>query len=271
MAEVRPFLDRIEKYVDALSTTNLRDPTIVQAIDAIAHDAQARARFLAFARDADEPTVRARMVKLAQRLGWLSEEDEQAELAALIRDRLAGRIDSADVELACALNDAHELDAVLPTIGSPSPADTLGRSAVLACLGSREARTRVLPALLSSSDAEFEMAQVYLRHRPLVDAEELRALTTGIASASEARVQVRALDALASQHVSDPDSLEELTRLFPVAQSAGVQGAIAGVLLRSDYDAIATPEVVQTLRESRLEPHAGSEMIDALLRRLEAQ
>ena len=44
-----------------------------------------------------------------------------------------------------------------------------------------------------------------------------------------------------SHHLSDPRNPGRLARLFPVAESAGVQTAIAGVLIRSDYQAIATP------------------------------
>ena len=47
--------------------------------------------------------------------------------------------------------------------------------------------------------------------------------------------QVRALrDARAAFVCPIAESLEELTRLFPVAESAGVQTAIAGVLIRAD-------------------------------------
>jgi hypothetical protein len=211
------------------------------------------------------------MIKLAHRLGWLTADEEPAELAALVADRIAGNVSAADVELACSLNDGHELEAALPALAAASPAPTLGQTAVLACLGSAEARTRLLPALLSPRDGEFEMARVFLRHRPITDAEELREVTAGIAGANDPKVQVRALDAIATLHVSDPESLEELTRMFPAAQTAGVQVAIAGVLLRSDYDAIASPELVQTLRESRLKSHSGPDVVDALIRRLEAQ
>ena len=271
MAEARPFLDRIEKYVGSLLDVERTIPEVARVFDDIAHDAPARSRFLALARDADDPTIRARMVKLAHRLGWLAPEDERAELAALIRDRIAGNVSLADVDLACALNDDHQLDTALPAIAAASPAPTLGQSAMLACLGSSEARTRLLPALLSPQDRDFEMARVFLRHHPLTDAEDLRDVTAGITSANDPKVQVRALDALATLHVSDPESLEELTRLFPAAQTAGVQVAIAGVLLRSDYDAIASPELVQTLRESRLKSHGGPDVVDALIRRLEEQ
>ena len=73
---------------------------------------------------------------------------------------------------------------------------------------------------------------------------------------SEAKV--RALEALARLRLSDRESLEELARLYPVAESAGVQTAIAGVLIRADYRTIARPELVQTLREHRLKSGAGA-------------
>ena len=94
---------------------------------------------------------------------------------------------------------------------------------------------------------------------------------SGIVRMSASNAQVRALDTLAGLRVSDPESLEELARLFPVAESVGVQTAIAGILIRSDYRAIATPELVQTLRQSRLKASVGADMIDALIRRLQAR
>ena len=62
------------------------------------------------------------------------------------------------------------------------------------------------------------------------------------------------------------------TRLYPVAESPGVQTAIAAVLIRADYRQIAKPELVQTLREHRLKSAgAGQDLIDVLIRRLQAQ
>jgi hypothetical protein len=271
MAEVRPYLDRLEKYIGSLSDTDRRTDAVRRTYDEIARDEAAHSRFLAFAHDADEPTVRARMIKLARDLGWLSKDEERSELAALIRDRLAGNVNPADVALVCGLNEAHELDSALSTTASALPVTaTTGQSAVLACLGSPEARASVLPALTSPRAADFEIAQVYLRYRPLADARELRIVTADIVNVSDAKVQVRALDTLACQHLSDPESLEQLARLFPMAQTPGVQAAIAGVLLRSDYDAIKKPELVQSLRESRLGAQDCLDVVDVLIRRLEA-
>lgn len=273
MAEVRPLIDRIEKYVDSLSESDHSNLAVSRALDDIARDEPAQTRFIAFARDADDPAVRARMIKLARRLGWLSSDDERAELAAVIRDRLGGQVTPADVELACSLNDGRAIDAALPDIAaSVPPGRTVGQAAILACLGSADARATVVPALTSIRQDDFEMARTYLKHHPLADVQELRSVTADIANAQDPRVQVRALDTLACQHVSDPESLKELARLFPSAKSADVQAAIAGVLLRSDYDAIATQEVVETLRESRIDPDAPCpNPVDTLIRRLETR
>ena len=59
--------------------------------------------------------------------------------------------------------------------------------------------------------------------------------------------------------------------MFPVAESVNVQAAIAGILIRSDFQTIATPELVQTLRQSRLKASSGPDVIDALIRRLQAR
>ena len=63
----------------------------------------------------------------------------------------------------------------------------------------------------------------------------------------------------------------EMSGQFPLAGSVGVQTAIAGVLIRSDYKAIAKPELVQTLQQHRLRSSNGADLIDVLIRRLQAQ
>jgi hypothetical protein len=271
MAEVRVFLDRIEAYAAALSEADRLAPAVSQQLDEIARDQEARGRYLEFAREIDPPAVRARMIQLAGRLGWLSTDDQRAELVRMINDRLArNAVGAAEVDLVCALNQDGELDADIGRVDPPSPrADRIAHAGILACLGGAEARASVLLALTSPKEEEAHIAQAYLRHRAITDVDELRLVTAGIARATDSRAQVRALDTLASQRLADPESLEELTRLLPVAESASVQVAIAGVLLRSDYEVIATPEVVRTLRQSRLKAADRPELIDALLRRLE--
>ena len=99
---------------------------------------------------------------------------------------------------------------------------------------------------------------------------ELRNVADAIARMSDVSAQVRALDTLADHRVTDPQALGELARLFPVARTIDVQRAIAGVLIRSDYEAMDTPELARTLREHRFKSRDGRDLIDVLIRRLEA-
>jgi hypothetical protein len=270
MGEVRMFLDRIEKYTASVSESERQAPEYARALEAIARDEAARTRFLDFARDADQPAVRARMLAVAGSLGWLSPAEKRVELMRMIGEQLArNAVSAADVDLVCTLNKDRELDQELYRLQAPQ-ANRVTHAAVLACLGSTEARAQVLLALTSPNDEEVQIAQVYLRHRPITDVNELRVATAGIARMNESKAQVRALETLASQQLSDPESLEELMRLFPLAESVGVQTAIAGILIRSDYRAIAAPELVQTLRQSRLKSRDGADVIGILIRRLQA-
>ena len=273
MAEVRMFLDRIEKYSASLSEADRQVPAVSRALEKIARDDASRSRYIAFARDADQPAVGARMLELAVLLGWLSPAEKRAELMRMISHQIArDAVTSAEVDLVCTLNKDHGLSEELHRLQlSPAQASKVSTAAVLACLGNAEARAQTLLALTSPNDEEVQIAQVYLRHHPIADVNELRIVTSGIARMNGSNAQVRALDTLAHQHLSDPESLEELARLFPLAESVGVQTAIAGVLIRSDYNAIAKPELVQTLQLRRLRSSNGPDLIDVLIRRLQAQ
>ena len=72
------------------------------------------------------------------------------------------------------------------------------------------------------------------------------------------------------QRLSDSESLKELTGLFADAESIAVQRAIAGILIRSDYPAISRPDVVRSLRQHRLNSTDGEDMIEILIRYLQA-
>ena len=268
-AQTRLFLDRIEKAVTTLSESDRQAPAVAEVLDEIAHDQDARSRYLAFARDADGPGVRARMIKLAAHLGWLSPAEERAELMQMVVARLAQNTNPADVDLICGLNKNHELEPALQDLPPFTPDEPVSHAAVFACLGNEEGRQRVLAALTSRNEEDVQIAQVYLRDRPITDVNELREITTAVTRMGDSAAQVRALDTLAAQHLSDPYSLEELTRLFPTADSPAVQVAIADVLIHSDYEAIATPELVHMLREGRLRVHQGADIIDALIHRLQ--
>jgi hypothetical protein len=104
----------------------------------------------------------------------------------------------------------------------------------------------------------------------MTDVEELRVVATGIARMPGSGAQIRALDTLARHRLSDGQSLNELARLFPAASSVDVQRAIASVLIRADYQAIAKPEFVRTLAQNRRKSPDGTDIIDILIRRLRA-
>jgi hypothetical protein len=270
IAEVRMLLDRIERYVAALSDADRRAPDVAGALAGIAGDHEARERYLAFARDADEPATRARMTELAAALGWLSPAEKRGELASIFGDRLNGHsVGVTDVDLACSLNRDHALDDERDRLRiEPARAARIGPAAVLACLGSGEARAHVLRALASADDDEVRIAQTYLHHRPLIDATEQRDVAAAVLGMKASGAQVRALETLAAYRFSDRETLQSLAQLFSLAKSVDVQRAIAGVLIRSDYMTIASPALARTLRQHRLKSPDGADVIDVLIRRL---
>ncbi len=269
MAEVRLSLDHVEKYIATVTDADRQSPAVARALDAIVHDTETRARFLEFARDADEPATRVRMFELATRLGWLSADAQRGEQLRMIHDLLDRHaVGASEVNLVCAMNRDGALGRE-PAAKHLPPAATIGDAAVLACLGDANAHARVLRALTGKHDDDVQIAQVYLRHRS-VDAGELRTVASAIALMSGADAQVRALDTLAHLGLSDRDILEDLARLFPLAKSVSVQRAIAGILIRADFHALAKPELVRALRQSRLKSPDGEDVIDILIRRLQA-
>ena len=190
----------------------------------------------------------------------------------MIGERIAANAaGSAEVDLVCARNTNGELDDGRQRLRlTAAQADNTANAAVLACLGSADGRARTLRALTSRSDDDVEIAQVYLRHRPIADVAELRTVTMGIARMDASPAQVRALDTLAGLRLSDRPSLDALTRLFPQAKTVNVQRAIAGILIRADYHALAVSEIARTLQQYRLKSPDGEDLIDVLIRRLQA-
>ena len=269
--EARMLLDRIEGYALALDDHKRRDPGVAGALDAIAHDADTRARYLAFARDADQLEVRARMLNVASNLGWLSPAEHRDELVRMLGELLArDAVIGTDVDLACTLNKDHVLDGALARlVPSGARRNAVGHAAVLACMGSSEDHARVLAGLVSPVDADVRIAQIYLHHRPIADVNELRTTTAAVARMSGSEAQVRALDVLAQHYLSDGESLETLAQLFSRTRSPPVQDAIAGVLIRADLGSIAVPPLLRRLHADRLQPAAGGTMVDALVHRLQ--
>ena len=90
---------------------------------------------------------------------------------------------------------------------SPLQAGKVNYAAALACLGSAEGRGRMVKAATSDDDEEVKVAQVYPRHRPITDVNELRVVASGITRITGSGAQVRALDTLARHRLSDrPES-----------------------------------------------------------------
>jgi hypothetical protein len=82
--------------------------------------------------------------------------------------------------------------------------------------------------------------------------------------------QVRALDTLARLQPGDRQSLQHISGLFAQAQTLQAQRAIAGILLRADRVLLPRDELLRALRHHRLRSPDGPDVIDALLRRLQA-
>jgi hypothetical protein len=268
MAEVRMYFDRLEAYAATIPPRDRQSSEVSQALAAIAHDRAARDRYLDFSRDADQRAVRVRMLDVARKLGWLSTPELRSEQLRMIDEMLArSDVSAGDVDLVCGLNAEHELDGLESRADAR---DDLAHAAVRACMGNPEARTRTLAGLTGDTEADVAIAQIYLRHQPIQDAVELRAITAEVAQMRGSDAKVRALQALSRYQLSDPESLDTLARLFPVAESLNVQNAIAGVLIRADYTVLARAELVQTLRDHRRSKTAhGDDVIEALIRRLQ--
>jgi hypothetical protein len=272
IAQARLHLDRIERYAQVLDDPARRTPEVVRALDVIARDAAVRARFLEFARDADQPEVRARMIKVARDLGWLSADEQWGELALMLGELQARSVVGVDeVNLACTLNQEHDLDGAFSRRVPPgSPADDVPHAAVRACLGSAEGHARVLEGWVGPNEADVRIAQACLRHRPVTDTGELRRVAAGIVRMPASQAQVQALESLGRHYVSDREILDLLVGLYAQTPSWSVQAAVAGILIRADRRSIASPQLLRTLVTQRRPSTAGDNMIDALIRRLQS-
>ena len=267
IAEARMFLGRLEKFADALPPPAQRPAALAASMDGIARDGAVRQRYLELARDADAAPTRARMFALGTKLGWFTVDEEREEISAMFEQRLArNAVTPVEVDLACSLNRDGQLEGLDLAAGDVT---RVPHAALLACLGDAPARERVVRALSSSNQEDVRFAQIVLTYRPLDERGELPAVMNDIAGMTSRDAQMRALHALASQRLTDPESLAELVRLYPRVDSAGVQTAIATVLLRSDFRSIASADVVQTLRTGRMRGNGAEDAIDVLIRRMQ--
>lgn len=271
VGEVRLQLDRLQRLMDGLDAAARERPAVAQALASIAADQPARDRFLAYTRAADEPPVRVRLLNLARAFGWLSEEQHWQELALMLGELLARpQLDVPEVGLACTLNEQGELDGAFGRRGAAEPAIDVAHDAVRACLGSSEARARVLDALVAPDEAEVRIAQAYLRLRPVEDPATLRRLAAAVVRMPAGDAQVRALETLGRHYIADRAVLVQLGELFARTPSAAVQNAIAGLLIRADRGSVADAGIVPLLREHRLAAAGSGSLVEALLERLPA-
>lgn len=271
ITEVRMFFDRIEAFLASLTDEERQAPAVAEAVATIARDSAARDRYMAFARSEDSPPVRARMIEVAHTLGWLSAVERHAEITRMITDLLASdRMSLGEVDLICTVNKTGEFDGEFdPSAYSVAQQGMVKYAGAFACLGNPGSHARMLVALTSSREDDVQMAQVYLRHRPITGVTEFREVANGVAHMPQSGAQLRALDTLGRQNISDRASLDELARLFPMANTVDVQRAIAGVLIRANYADLDRAALVHTLTEARLKSPDGADLIDALIRRLQ--
>jgi hypothetical protein len=273
MSAAYAFFARIEKLLASLDDAERQAPSFLGTLAEFSADDRTRDSYLAFARASRQPGIRARMIALAGTLGWLSPDGQRTETIAMINDLLQNRaMGFAEVDLVCSLNAGGELDRDLGRVmPPPALADNAPQAAALACLGSPQARGRTLRALASPDERDVKIAQVYLRHRPVADPAELRAIAQEVARMPGTAAQVRALDTLGRLHISDLEILDEMARSFAETRSVNVQRAIAEVFIRSDTKSVAKRRLVSVLREYRIKsPDRGQDLIDVLISRLQA-
>jgi len=261
--DVRMAFDRAEKFFTGLPAH--REAEADAELARLQADGAARTRYLALTRETSDPALRVRMVALARTVGWLDAAGQRAELAATIADVMANRgMGFGEVDLVCGLNEDRALDPELALFIVSRIPRGIAQEAARACLGSDEARRAVLRALASQDEREVQLAEAYLRHRPIVDEMELRRIALGVARMPASAGQVRALEAIARQHVADGQTFEALAGLYARTRSPAVQRAVAEVFLRSDRAAMPV-SVGETLRRRRLAPDALIDQLIALL------
>jgi len=267
----RKYLARMENLIASFGEDVRRSPQYQSVLADFRADEQTRARYLQLAHAAPF-AVRARMLSLAAQVAWLRDDELRSERVALLDDMLASRtMGFGEVDLACSLSAADALPGALSQVRLP-PTSThpVADSALLACLGSREAKARILAALASPEDKDVELAQLYLQHHPVADGPELRALAEEVTRMPPSAAQLRALGALARLHIADREILDELARAFADAKSVNVQRAIAEVFIRSDPSALPKPDLVGLLRRHRLKsPDGRPDLIDRLISSLQ--
>jgi hypothetical protein len=268
--DARAMVDRIEKLLGSLTDEDRASPEFQATLANIARDTHTGEHVLATARSTADAPMRVRLIALATKLGWLTSAQQQAEHGRMITDLLArNAMGFAEVDLVCALgHDGALEDQISRVAAAGSRASGASRAAALACMGSAPAHAEAVRALTSTDVRDVQIAQAYLRHRPVTDPTELRAIAEGVTRMAPSEAQVRAFDTLARLRVSDREVLDELAQAFAQAKSAGVQRAIAEVFIRSGA---RSPDLAGVIRRHRIRTgKGGDDLIDELIRRLQS-
>jgi hypothetical protein len=267
--ELRMGFDGFEKFFAQATAADRSEPTFAAEAARLAADRVARHQYIGVTRDTADPALRVRMIALAHDIGWLDEAARKAEIVRMVGDLLAANeVGFSEVDLICALNRDRALDPVSRRLATHHAAKgRTGPAAALACLGSNESRATVLKALASTRESDVQIAQAYLRHRPIADAAELKNVSFAIAGMAAPGAQARALETIARHHVTDRAILEELMRLYARTPSPAVQQAIAEVFLRSDLAGIDANDLATFLQQHRLST-GGADLVGVLLRRI---
>jgi Zn-dependent membrane protease YugP len=88
--------------------------------------------------------------------------------------------------------------------------------------------------LRSAGISDVQIVQAYLRHRPITDGVELRAVAMKVAQMDAVPAQVRAIETLARLRIGDAAILDELRALSLRTKSPAVRQAVDEVFLRSE-------------------------------------
>jgi len=206
----------------------------VQALDALTADTPLRKRYVALVRDTTDPAVRVRLIALGGEIGWFSAADRREEQIRMVADVLThGGADFGEVDLICSLNADRRLDGERAWLTKESLPASRASDAALACLGDAAGRARTLQALASREERDVQIVQAYLRHRPITDGDELRAVAMKVARMDASGAQARALETLARLRIEDELVLGELRQLSERTRSPAVKRAIDEVFLRA--------------------------------------
>lgn len=269
-ADLRLFFPRIEKFMAELTDAEKAAPDFANALAPIAADQKARANFLRLAHDADQIPVRMRMLKVARRLNWLSDQSLREESFKVINELIAkGQVEPRAADLVCALN--HELGLHLERYLLElftSEKNLVGQKTIAACVGAPEGYGEMLALLTHADPRVVEYAQVYFRHNEMRPADVI-GLIERIRASTPASTQVMTLETIGKLYVSDTAVLHGLLAYFTKTNSLEVQQAIAGVLIRARYDHIDKRVFANTLSQRRIRSSGGRDAIDFAIRRLE--